>query len=147
MTFEELRNSYKYPISPGNELNILIHEKIMGLDPDRKHHYAGDYPGICIYCGKLGPLSDYLCIKNYSTNIADAWEILEKIPMTISAYGAPIAAGEYLNKGWYEDQKYKWKAEAKLENETLYCNSISAYGLTGPHAICLAALKAVRQPH
>lgn len=115
-------------IKPGKELDALIAEKVMGwerkcigddyyLENPRAHH-----------------LSKYNAPQPYSTHIAAAWEVVEKI--------VEDTGMEYVFWSLAGDNKRNvfQFVEKKGEN-----NYIKAYeeGETLSHAICKTALKAV----
>jgi hypothetical protein len=100
-------------MTPGPKLDALVAEKVMGLViPSR--------PG-------WGP-------KPYSTDIAAAWEVVEKFGhfhiQTVFGDGSVDSFGEMI--------RVRLTTEATLQGRTM--ESIAE---TAPHAICLAALKAV----
>jgi hypothetical protein len=136
-------------VNPGRELDALIAEKVMGLeickcdhealyrkhmqdledrrkDPYQIHHdygyFSHDSDKKCNICTKL-----YIPVVNYSTNIATAWEVVEKL-------------------GNIEIRTY-FKCEPKMVEVLLPVRKdkplLFTVGKTAPHAICLAALKAV----
>jgi hypothetical protein len=100
----------------GRELDALVAEKIMGL------------PRALVDAMALGPME-------YSTEIAAAWEVLDKLPRTM------------------------WPEVGRLNTGTWYCEicrgsedvreitpSIRVVDSTAPHVICLAALLAIGVP-
>lgn len=108
----------------GRELDALIAEHVMGwqqvltFTADTKE---GQYEWI-------DPDLTSQALPHYSTDIAAAWLVVQKIEsFSLIAPGAWYAGGEYHN----ED---RWCCETA---------TTIAYGDTAPHAICLAALKAV----
>jgi hypothetical protein len=114
----------------GRELDALVAEKVMGCKvtrftnslktvsarcdcPDDPHEYHTDFGGF----------------KEYSTEMGPAWEVVEKMrpiaDLTLETYGTePFFCIAIFRK---DAGKGSFQAEAK----------------TAPHAICLAALKAV----
>lgn len=103
-------------MKPGRELDALIAEKVMGWEDNMRGLMA------------------YAIVPNYSTDIAAAWKVIEELrkdqkALLISqAYQGPY--WEYLSKVEWNDSLKGYRFE--------FATSISA-----PHAICLAALKAV----
>lgn len=100
-------------MNPGRELDALIAEKVMGLS---KVGYA---------------------LEPYSTDIAAAWEVVEKMKLM------------KFNRDSYVDQVLGWKIDVLQDEyevrimdqhwntwEISTCSSL-------PHAICLVTLKAV----
>ena len=109
-------------LKPGRELDALIAEKIFGwsLDPNR----ASDD-----ICWLMPPGGWHVAksVPQYSTDIAAAMEVVEKLSeygwhfsLTRTADGSVVA---FFHKDWFR------RNEKLIE--------------TAPHAICLAALKAV----
>jgi hypothetical protein len=97
-------------MKPGRELDLLVAEKVMGLDVSNhsKPHYD------CRWCWKNESIDEY------STDIAAAFEIVEKM-------------GRYM----LDD------AHIEGHNATFWANGpITVKGDTAPHAICLASLRA-----
>lgn len=109
-------------MDPGSELDALIAEKVMGFKVGRFGH--GDPLEI------ITPRSEFFPIPNYSTSIEAAWEVVEKLGILHGAFtliqhpdSQPFSA---LTGKWHSGFG-KFVGEAD----------------TAPHAICLAALKAV----
>ena len=141
----------------GRELDALVAEKVMGFSDgphtlyrwhDRKkrerplhgayHEKPGtgwkspDYTayvneaGEKLFCGKP---KDVFWPEHYSTRIEAAWEVVEKLVLTFEL-------------GWLPtDEGLNWDASfgEKRGSE----EGTTTYAATAPHAICLAALKAV----
>lgn len=107
-------------MAPGREMDCLVAERVMGWRvqyspyrfPDGEYEDAGDFQP--------------------STDIAAAWEVVEKMRGTVCAPGAPYAGGEYHNN---EDDGPMWDAEFPCADY-----SVNARALTAPLAICRAAL-------
>ena len=107
---------------PGRELDAVIAEKIMELEVVRNkkggwsigeanYWYTNDEPG--------GVLSNPL--PEYSTDIAAAWEVVEKLQKL-----NPLHIRSDITGRWF-----------------VSCGPFNASASTAAHAICLAALKAV----
>lgn len=121
-------------MTPGRELDALVAEKVMGCKVLwQKATVSGPYCGCnCADGFEEGPHSDPnrmdANLKSYSTDIAAAWEVVEKLAengklLELYAGGGPKGAS--------------WTA-------TFFDGSSgNEYADTAPHAICLAALKAV----
>lgn len=104
-------------LKPGRELDGLIAEKVMGcfsLDRDEYATWSCDcnLTSDLWHCGESGSL------KSYSTDIAAAWEVVEKLRDDNFAI---------------EEHGTHWKARFGTE---------WAGAETAQHAICLAALRA-----
>ena len=121
----------------GRELDALIAEKVMGLTRHDESYVAEgvgkvlrfvwrDGCGTCVYSGDM-------FLPHYSTNIADAWTVVEKLVST------PGPNGDH------HSVQVDYSGDAVVvidENEDW---QVSAIASTAPHAICLAALRAVSQ--
>lgn len=119
---------YLVMMNAGIEMNVLIAEKVFG------HKFTGElHKGLEIV---ILPSGEWDYLPAYSTDIDAAWEVVMKIPMSVYAPGASVAYGEYGNGS------ESWRAEARLP-EAHYTRSFVEEAATAPHAICLAALKAI----
>lgn len=121
-------------MKPGRELDILVAEKVMGIPKSDIDDW-----NLCFNKGESGRILWYrhdhlpLC----STDIAAAWEVVKKVGIVAIIKmnnGEYMARTDDLGKleGYYERRTYK------DDHATDY-----AFGITAPHAICLAALKSV----
>lgn len=114
-------------LKAGRELDALIAEKVMGL----KYEFEGDSP---IYAP-----NDFL--PHYSTEIASAWEVIDKM----------WRDGEWRVTVFYGgDEARWWGAEFAYDANhlgaayhALYDRKVEARADTAPLAICRAALLAV----
>ncbi len=102
-------------MKPGRELDALVAEKVMGWKMDASAVWHGPGPSC-------------LVLPHYSTDIADAWEIVEKLQ---SQDWACILDN-------VKDFLGNWQAHFEKDRRACTAESESA-----PHAIALAALKAV----
>ena len=120
-------------MTPGPELDALVAEKVMGI--------AGDCPGDqnewhsgwqCDTCWNTGMWGEDFthAFKPYSASIAAAWEVVEKLATLLPDGDIHIERldGEVWGVGTCHEAS-GWKGFIS--------------GKTAPHAICLAALKAV----
>lgn len=144
----------------GREMDVLVAEKVMGwrvehVPPIDKNdvwvtRLYRDGEEVTHLAGKRTTADLVFAVPHYSTNIADAWMVVEKIHAGItnvsgdglrsdlnyltlsvlSRYGATAASFDL------EELPYDW-----FEDMTPY--PFAARGDTPAHAICLAALKAV----
>lgn len=105
-------------LKPGRELDALIAEKVFGIKiyPGKDYYYTGDEDGGIF----PAPLLEY------STSIADAWEVVEKLKQK-----EPIIQ--------YDAELNCWHAGFK-DRPDHYFMELSKD--SAPHAICLVALKA-----
>jgi hypothetical protein len=105
----------------GRELDALIAEKVMGYVPPR--------PGTVGYDMKDLPRNR---VPHYSTDIAAAWQVVEKLNLLSKMKDGCLYFDPSLNKWviseWSGGREF---AEGSVEADT------------APHAICLAALKAI----
>lgn len=105
-------------LKPGRELDALVAEKVMGVkDPQMFPNFGAAVP-------------------RYSTDIASAWLVVEKMRENIKDVLTLAGPSDETPKWWATfDKKWHGRASQNLfEWES---------GDTAPHAICLAALKAV----
>lgn len=107
-------------MTPGHELDVLIADKVMlNGCPACEHDGSGMCPD-CNGWGRLEPL------KPYSTDIAAAWEVLEKL----------TGRFPYLALFRVQDGPNRWVVSESGDD---YASDL-ARAPTAPHAICLAAL-------
>ncbi len=112
------------------ELDALVAEHVMGytmekecFECDGAGHVEGERCHLCNYMGTKPGVIVHLP-KRYSTSIAAAWEVVEKI----KDYNPEIA----------------WIPVTAMWSVELYNSQIKRVSeITAPKAICLAALKAV----
>lgn len=140
------------------EIDLLIHDKVMGRvlltkeqaielinTPDFADRINADElpPGykLTTMDSKVEQIKLLLGgdVPPYSTEISYAWEVVEKMKMTISAPGAPVADGEYCNSSEL------WACEASwVRPKTGFRSDVATSSADpAPLAICLCALKAV----
>lgn len=113
-------------MNPGRELDILVAEKVMGLP------YWID-KRLPLTTELIARESARLMVPDFSTDIAAAWLVVEKL-QTLEQWGTFRIQREY-NRKW--NVGWKWSDMGASGCE---CESIEE---SAPHAICLAALKAV----
>lgn len=101
--------------SPGRELDILVAEKVMGIIPKIETYKT---------MGKEEYTNIPVNVPDYSTNIAAAWEIVEKM----------------IEEG-YDWELYSFKTAPEY-HWRVFCRGFGSYEATAPLGICLAALKA-----
>lgn len=122
-------------MKPGRELDALIAEKVMGYKridfKDLKHLENEDSPHIWVDPDGF----KHGCSPPFSTSIEAAWEVVEKLQS---------------NGGFVFEFKSSEKFVQAVFNhllptpETLWRGStVWTEKVTAPHAICLAALKAL----
>lgn len=122
-------------MKPGRELDRLVADKVMG--------------GPTVY----EDIKGYSFIPCYSESIADAWLVVEKLRTDLDnvarGHMAPAAMGWGFRLETCTETLSSAKWEAKFP---MNCScppfeemneDATAIGDTAPHAICLAALKAV----
>lgn len=107
------------------ELDALVAEKVMGFDK----HIVSKVDGL--------PYAD---VPHYSTSIADAWMVVEKMCQMADSGELDYEHGNFHieYRGHWQDGEV-WSAGFKYYDAT----SIWATADTAPEVICLAALKAV----
>lgn len=136
-SLQDERNAYglgKHPffVSPDCGCEDLDKTDPFELGEDSPHpwHDMPRFHGHAALCPEFVPL--------YSTDIAAAWQVVERFDgrVTVSGPKAPVAGGEY-------QAGDKWEAEILPTAQTYFADSVFELGDTAPHAICLAALRAV----
>lgn len=126
------------PLVAGRELDALVAEKVMGavwtptpsdmvFDEDYWLEIPGK-PGVFAYRYRDGRVKPKAGCPPYSTDMASAWEVVEK--MEQRGHGFALA----------DSQGPPW--EATFDNLSSMLSYIETAD-TAPLAICLAALKAV----
>lgn len=132
-------------MKPGRELDALVAEKVMGwtklLTPEGEQIFdywrsPEPYMRNCT--------SDD--IPQYSTDIAAAWQVIDKLTAGDETDEDPIQLTRghrlrrlYSSADWHSGRNSGWWALFVTDGTPGY----GAYGDTAPHAICLAALAAV----
>lgn len=119
----------------GRELDALIAEKVMGLTRHDESYVAEgvgkvlrfvwrDGCGTCVYSGDM-------FLPRYSTNIADAWEVVRKMGMVLIE-----------NSGEAFGKLDEWNVQFVGHDKEGEPHWVSESAETVELAICLAALKA-----
>jgi len=132
-------NTSSDELKPGREMDDLIHTKVMGRKickvTLRHRKPYGRLSGTMLTLPTEEEIVevDQMSPK-YSTDISAAWEVVEKMGTRRLGYSLNLTnvAGTTSNPLWDADF---YKLRASKSNE---CEATSA-----PHAICLAALKAM----
>jgi hypothetical protein len=110
-------------MNAGRELDALVAEKVMGwtdIHPcpeDDMREYGEDLWG-----RQPGSAHNQQNVPYYSTDIAAAWRIFEKMHGHVERRGHPVPGEEWLAQMWFGGQ------------------GANAYASTAPLALCLAAL-------
>lgn len=130
-------------LTAGRALDLLIHEKVMGLEMPHRHNwirgmipddgYGETHGWYCTVCRPKGPVGSLsfrpgdewspVCPHPYSTDIAAAWEVFDML------------GGLYTIKGYVREGVREWRVQIN--------DADFRWASTAPLAICLAALKAV----
>lgn len=114
-------------MKPGKELDALIAENVMGLPVLDYNNYGTITVS---YENDENRQAVWVDLPKYSTDITAAWEVAEKLA----------------EKGFYYEIQQAWSQE-NTKRCRVYLNDgearYIAIGDTAPHAICLAALKAL----
>lgn len=107
-------------VKPGPELDALVAEKVMGLDP------------LSVAAQQAKGFGHSWC-PAYSTDISAAWEVVEKFQSDSCAVNV-ASGGDVLCRimKWPDNTQTTYESEKYFE----------AVSKTAPHAICLAALDA-----
>lgn len=130
----------------GRELDALVAEKVMGATWTHQERWPGGPADIMkLPDGSGGVLAERRCtdgrvllaggLRPYSTSISDAWEVVEKL----------AEHGFWLRltfKTVVHDDDARWEAWFRCVQAGVRGDHVE-HEPTAPHAICLAALKAV----
>lgn len=119
-------------MEPGRELDALIAEKVIGLEvvKNKSGSKRGGYYysiGDAYWCDIQGEMYISNSLSRYSTDIAAAWEVVEKLTFVFTLTTNPPYAPT--------TPETEWMASFNADE--------SVHGCSAPHAICLAALKAL----
>ncbi len=119
-------------MQPGRELDALVAEKVMGITREQMDRYKNLPSYAASYDGAVEEP------RRYSTDITSAWSVVEKLQSS--------------NPYWDETGKEAflafqmspaWGVEGACWMVNFGDSTTLEFGKTAPHAICLAALKAV----
>lgn len=127
-------------LPPGRELDALVAEKVMGRQVTWEDSQEDDDQDDCYFLDENGNYSWSACVPRYSTDIAAAWQVVEKLDLLgvrlvpgHESYGeVSFSLGRRSDNGLWvlgDDRSL----EPGVEGES------------APHAICLAALKVVQK--
>jgi hypothetical protein len=129
-------------MKPGKELDALVAEKVMGLVLGFMSEEDIE-PSVVVDQATMS----FDVIPHYSTDIAAAWEILEKFQKEGKGF-LVVSHMEYVKGakseqwGWSvmnrDNGYYGYALDGWDEDDTF-----EVFGETAPHAICLAALRAL----
>ena len=123
----------------GREMDALIAEKVMGYTLSELSLPA--YPKYKLFDIESGEFSGYVKeVSHYSTNLAAAWEVVERMPIPFKLEKCWEKAYQIGPEGW----SACWCTDADCEgcNENSRCtNGDDAWAETAPLAICRCALK------
>lgn len=118
-------------MKPGRDLDALIAEKVMG-----GNQYEAYFVKAIDHDSASVSYETRLTWPPYSTDIAAAWVVVDalyihKHVMVLYKENTVMAPS-----GWYASFDFKYPEPDKAEDQFIWAK-------TAPHAICLAALKAV----
>ena len=122
----------------GRELDALVAENVMGCRVKwRTYGLKGRYP-YCDCVGHAGVHNDTDeqnddMLASYSTDISAAWQVVEKVGL-FHRYGDCLT---------YDHDSKKWQIGKYWREYDGVALDVTVDADTAPHAICLAALKAV----
>ncbi len=122
-------------LKPGPELDALIAEKVMEWEL-KPHENKDFWPFFWIMSVPTGRIDGGIGSWSPSTDIAHAWEVVEKVREAWSNFNLHSANGWGASFG--DIRMLEPELDDVTERWTPVCNAPTA-----PHAICLAALKAV----
>ena len=128
-------------MNAGRELDAIIAEKVMGwhLVPVKELCAVLMPPEITGVIWDDDLIMKYQ-VPPYSTDIAAAWQVVEKIADTQTHFHAQFVLQRELFGWGCGFRKLNWSGAV---NESVSPFIIHEHCQTAPHAICLAALKAV----
>lgn len=123
-------------MNPGRELDALIAEKVFGWTDLKKLHGCDVYSG---FPAGFTPATDHpserWIVRKYSTTIADAWAVIEKLFQL--GWDTEVQGFDDLSSS---GKPYYRVRVARIDNQA---SAQIDFSHRAPHAICLAALKAV----
>ena len=123
----------------GREMDALVAEKVMGYTLSELSLPA--YPKYKLFDIESGEFSGYVKeVPHYSTDIADAWEVVKRMPIPFKLEKCWEKAYQIGPEGW----SACWCTDADCEgcNENSRCtNGDDVWAETAPLAICRYALK------
>lgn len=126
-------------MTAGRECDALVAEKVMGYTLSDLSLPA--YPKYKLFDIESGEFSGYVKeVPHYSTDIAAAWEVVERMPIPFKLEKCWEKAYQIGPEGW----SACWCTDADCEgcNENSRCtNGDDAWAETAPLAICRCALK------
>jgi hypothetical protein len=125
---KEVRGNKVTELKPGRELDALVAENVM-----KANKFEGQFIKKVDIETKVIIIGTEWTYPCYSTNIAAAWEVVEKCPLFNLTHG---------ENNWVCRIGLTSKEERAFGSEETI-TEIKAYGESAPHAICLAALDAV----
>jgi hypothetical protein len=130
----------KIQLPVGDELDVLVAEKVMGyswVDVGDSPwdlpalHFPPPHEGMIVaHRSRQGSLIRQSYLKHYSIYIQDAWQLLESRPL-----------GKWCPSIRMADDGVWW-CEIKIGYNTSYRTAAVAHAKTAPHAICLATIEA-----
>lgn len=134
-----MKTDYIYDMPAGKEMDTLVAEKVMKLCVHDWKLTPNDDDGVCRICQKchlefwgLRPPIYGCHYGSYSTDIAAAWEVVEKIAHNASNELARKQGFSYWQLNAYPDKGWACRI-----------GSISINADTAPLAICRVALLAI----
>lgn len=109
-------------MAPGRELDALVAEKVMGA-LNLRITVADWEEDMVLGNGDIWRTR----VPDYSTSISAAWQVVEKLDFCVVSRGGTVAK-----------EMGGWEVDCEMNGQHR-----RAFAATAPHAICLAALKAV----
>ena len=118
----------------GRELDALVAEKVMGWVLNR-HEFGSELPGGPLKSLGIAPDGSHIMgLPHFSTNISAAWEVVQS--MIERGYAFRI------DSYWCRPLEIRfWSPKKGMHHKPFMAEAENLYRL--PHAICLAALKAM----
>lgn len=112
----------------GRELDALVAVKVFGWSEERKADYPPNSERAAANCWHRPLIAAPCSLPHFSTDISAAWLVVEKL----------LADGKQVEVNGYNDE-----GDPDVDPWVVLINLTVSHAKTAPHAICLAALKAV----
>lgn len=121
----------------GRELDALVAEKVFGM---HRHPGCDLDDHLRAECYGTGTEEGYGPVVDYSTDIAAAWQVVEKLRSDGLGIILNDTMGQYRGRFWRYDRSDGWDIDAWI-----LCpdTQFTVWEETAPLVICLAALKAL----
>lgn len=132
-------------LKPGRELDALVAEKVMGwapFAPQVLDKLGFHFCSPCDICGREGEPFEH-CLPYFSTKIEAAWKVVEKVIELPQFNDRHCYFNIQQHRAEFKEAEVEMRLFELRDGEELLCGPYYVLGESAPHAICLAALKAV----